>query len=72
MPVYTFFEENDMKDKNIFVFVTHEGSGFSSIVDTIRELEPDANVVKALSVKGGDIDDEEKNIREYVKKQLEK
>ncbi|MBO6141176.1 MAG: flavodoxin [Ruminococcus sp.] len=72
MPVYTFFEENDFKGKNIYVFVTHEGSGFSSIVKTIRDLEPDANVVEALSVKGGSAAGEEKTIKDYVKKQMSK
>ena len=50
------------------MFVTHEGSGFSSTVNTIRELEPDAKVVKALSVRGGSVTGEESSIREYVKK----
>ena len=54
------------------MFVTHEGSGFSSTANTIRELEPDAKVVKALSVRGGSVTGEESSIREYVKKQLQK
>ena len=72
VPVYTFFEKYDLAGKNIYVFVTHEGSGFSSTVNTIRELEPDAKVVKALSVRGGSVTGEESSIREYVKKQLQK
>ena len=72
MPVYSFFDEYDLSGKNIYVFVTHEGSGFSSIVKTIRDLEPDANVVEAVSVKGGSVPNEEKTIRDYVKKQLDK
>ena len=72
MPVYSFFEEYDLSGKNIYVFITHEGSGYSSTVKTIRELEPDANVVEARSVKGGSVSDEENSIREYVKEQLPK
>ena len=72
MPVYSFFDEYDLSGKNIYVFVTHEGSGFSSIVKTIRDLEPSANVVEAVSVKGGSVPNEEKTIRDYVKKQLDK
>ena len=67
MPVYTFFEENDLSGKNIYVFVTHEGSGYSSTVKTIRELEPDANVVEAVSVRGGSVTDEETEIIKTVK-----
>ena len=72
MPVYSFFEEYDLSGKNIYVFITHEGSGYSSTVKTIRELEPDANVVEARSVKGGSVSDEESSIREFVKEQLPK
>ena len=72
MPVYSFFEEYDLSGKNIYVFITHEGSGYSSTVKTIRELEPDANVVEARSVKGGSVSDEENSIREFVKEQLSK
>ena len=70
MPVYSFFEEYDLSGKNIYVFITHEGSGYSSTIETIKELEPDANVVEALSVKGGSVPGEESSIRDYVKKQL--
>ncbi len=70
MPVYTFFDEYDLSGKNIFVFVTHEGSGFSSTVQKIRELEPDANVIEALAVRGGSVPDKEQEIRDYIKQQL--
>ena len=70
MPVYSFFDKYDFSGKNIYVFVTHEGSGFSSTVKTIRELEPDANVVEAISVSGGSVTEKEQAVRDYVKKQL--
>ncbi len=71
MPVYSFFDKYDLSGKNIYVFVTHEGSGFSSTIKTIKELEPKANVVQALSIRGGSVKDSEKNVKDYVKKQLE-
>lgn len=67
MPVYSFIDEYDLSGKNIFVFATHEGSGFSSMIDTIKELEPDAQVVEAMSVRGKSVNDEEKNIRDRAK-----
>ena len=70
MPLYTFFEKYDLSGKNIYVFVTHEGSGYSSTIDTIKELEPEANVIQAMSVRGGSVTGEEQNIKDYVKKQL--
>ncbi|AWK51036.1 flavodoxin [Clostridium beijerinckii] len=50
MPLYSFFEEYDLSGKNIIPFCTHDGSEFSSTIDTIKELEPDAAIVKGLAV----------------------
>ena len=67
MPVYTFLEEYDLGGKKVNVFVTHEGSGFSGTIDTIRELEPDADVSEALDVRGGFVTEEKENIMQWVK-----
>ena len=66
MPVYSFFDEYDFSGKTIAVFITHEGSRFSHTIDTIRELEPDAEIVEGLAVRGGTVKDEEQNIRKWV------
>lgn len=50
MPLYSFFEEYDLSGKNIIPFCTHDGSGFSSTIETIKKLEPDAVVMKGLAV----------------------
>ena len=47
MPLYTFFDEYDFSGKTIIPFVTHGGSGFSSTVRTIEELEPNATVIES-------------------------
>lgn len=44
MPLYTFLEEYDFSGKTIIPFTTHGGSGFSRTVQTISELQPDAEV----------------------------
>lgn len=44
MPVYSFLEEYDFDAKTIIPFVTHGGSGFSSILNTISKLQPNAYV----------------------------
>ena len=63
MPVYSFLEEYDLAGKDIVLYVTHEGSGFSGTVDTVSELEPKANVSEGLSIRGGDVEDSEKEVR---------
>jgi len=67
MAVYSFFDSYDFSGKTINVFITHEGSGFSRTIDTIRELEPNAVVTEAVAVRGGNVSNEENTIREWVK-----
>ena len=42
MALYTFLEEYDFSGKTIIPFTAPGGSGFSDTVDTIAELQPDA------------------------------
>jgi len=49
MPLYSFFEEYDFSGKNIIPFNTHNGSGFSSTIETIEKLEPKATVMKGFT-----------------------
>lgn len=67
MAVYSFFDTYDFSGKTINVFITHEGSGYSRTIDTIRELEPNAVVTEAVAVRGGNVKNEENAIREWVK-----
>ena len=67
MPVYSFLNAYDLSGKKINVFITHEGSSFSGTIDTIKELEPEAEVTEGLAVRGGSVAEEEDNIRQWVK-----
>lgn len=67
MPLYTFFEEYDFGGKTIIPFVTHGGSGFSSTVRTIRDLEPNASVTENnLSVSRNNVPDAEEDVRRWA------
>ncbi|MDO4167975.1 MAG: flavodoxin [Eubacteriales bacterium] len=67
MPVYSFLEEYDFGAKTIIPFVTHGGSGFSDILNTISELQPDAHVSEnTLSLSREDVADGEEEIREWA------
>lgn len=44
MIMYTFFDIYDFSGKTIVPFNTHGGSGFSNTINSIKELEPAANV----------------------------
>ena len=67
MAVYSFFDACDLSGKTIKVCITHEGSRFSRTVDTISQLEPDAEVIEGLAVRGGSVKDEEQNIRQWAR-----
>lgn len=43
--LYSFFDEYDFSGKTIVPFNVHNGSGFSGTIETIQELEPDAEVI---------------------------
>lgn len=64
MPVYSFFDEYDLSGKNIVAYCTHEGSRYSDTINTIKELEPEANVKEGLAISGGDAAGSESKVRE--------
>lgn len=67
MPLYTFFETYDFAGKTIIPFVTHGGSGFSNTVDTIKQLEPDAEVIsEGLSVSRNDVAKAQADVKEWT------
>ena len=66
MPVYSFFDEYDLSGKEIIVYVTHEGSRYSGTIDTISELEPEADVKEGLSIRGGEVADSETEVRDSI------
>lgn len=44
MAVYSFLEEYDLSGKTVIPFVTSGASGFTGTLDTIQELQPNADV----------------------------
>ena len=67
MPLYTFFDEYDFSGKTIIPFVTHGGSGFSSTVRTIEELEPNATVIESgLSLSRNNVANAQADIKAWA------
>ena len=63
MALYTFLEEYDFSGKTIIPFTAHGGSGFSDTVDTIAELQPDAEVSdEGLSISRNDVAEAQEEI----------
>lgn len=54
MILYTFLDEYDLSGKIIAPFNTSGGSGFSDSLDTIAQMEPDAEIKEGLSLGSGE------------------
>lgn len=68
MPLYTFFDEYDLSGKTIIPFTSHGGSGFSGTINSIAEIEPNANVITdGFSVSRNNTPDSADNIAEWLK-----
>ena len=66
MILYTFLEQYDLSGKTVVPFNTHGGSGFSGTISTIRQLEPEAEVLDGLSISRNQIQDAEQQIIDWV------
>ncbi len=65
--MYTFFDEYDLSGKTIVPFNSANGSRFSGTIDTIKELEPNANVIEdGLSVHENDVEGAADEVKEWV------
>lgn len=65
--LYSFFDEYDFSGKTIIPFNTHNGSRFSGTIDTIKDLEPDANVItNGLTVSEHDIPDATEDVNSWL------
>lgn len=63
MILYSFFDAYDFSGKNIIPFNTHGSSGFSNTINTIAEMEPDANVnADGFTVSRNNVQDAEADI----------
>ncbi len=66
MILYSFFDKYDFSGKTIIPFNTHGGSGFSGTISTIKEIEPNAEVLDGKSISRNDIQDAEQEIVDWV------
>lgn len=66
-PLYTFFDDYNFKGKTIIPFCIHGGSGFSSTIETIAQLEPDATMIKGYTVSRNRIADAKDDVIKWLK-----
>ena len=58
MPVYTFLDTYNLDGKTIIPFCTSSSSASGTSITDIKNLEPNANVLSGLSIKGSNVGEE--------------
>ena len=67
MIMYSFLDQYDLAGKTVVPFVTSGASGFSDSINTIKGMEPDADVVTdGLSILRNVVQDSESDIIEWL------
>lgn len=66
MAMYSFFDEYDLSNKTIIPFNTSGGSAFSDTINTIKKLEPNANVIEGITIRAEDIEFSQNEIDEWL------
>lgn len=65
--MYSFFDEYDFSGKTIIPFNVHNGSRLSGTVNTIKELEPNANVTTdAFTINERNVPDAAAEVKEWL------
>lgn len=65
--MYSFFDEYDFSGKTIIPFNVHNGSRFSGTIDTIKELEPEADVIEdGFTVSERDVVDAADDVADWL------
>lgn len=65
--MYTFLDQYDFSGKTIVPFVTSGASGFSNTINTIKQMEPDAEVISdGLSISRNKVQEAKQDIMEWL------
>ena len=68
MILYTFLESHDLADKTVIPFNTHGGSGFAGTIDSIKEIQVNANVLdNGFSVSRDDAENSKEDVIKWLK-----
>ncbi len=68
MILATFLEGVDLAGKDVFPFVTYATSGLGSVPDDIAALAPDADMGKALAVRGEEVSTAGSRLESWLRK----
>ena len=66
MILYSFFDSYDLSGKTVAPFCTSGGSGLSDTVNSIKALEPEAEVLEGLHISGSAASDPDSAVGEWL------
>lgn len=66
MILYTFLDEYDLSGKTVAPFNTSGGSGFSGSLDTIAQMEPEAEITEGISLGSEEAEDCADEVAEWL------
>lgn len=66
MILYTFFDSYDLSGKTLAPFCTSGGSGLSGTVSSIRELEPEADILDGLHIGSSAASDPDQAVSDWL------
>ncbi|MCI2068637.1 MAG: NAD(P)H-dependent oxidoreductase [Bacilli bacterium] len=68
MPLFTFIEENKrLEGKEVYPFITHEGSGMGHILNDLKKECPKAIIHDGLAIQGSYVMDSATVVRDWLK-----
>lgn len=68
MPLYSFFDEHDFGGKTVIPFCTHGGSRFSGAIETVRKMEPEANVLDGYAIARDRVTESKDGVLKWLEK----
>lgn len=68
MPIYTFLEEYNFKEKTIIPFSTYGESGFGRSIDSIKSIATDSTILDGLAIQEHELDEAQSKVTEWLKK----
>lgn len=65
--MFTFFKQNNLGQKTLIPFATHEGSGLGSVVSDVKKAYPKARVLNGFSIYGHEVRTEHEKVTRWLR-----
>lgn len=66
MAMYGFFENYDFSGHRLVISCTHGGGGFANTIKTIEKLQPEADVIRGISINKADVPNAYNDVVEWA------